>query len=66
MTIDFRSLRRRISDPSQRYLRVLEQHIVTPEQSFWFQHVKSRRETVGKKASSGMVQIDTFHERQPG
>ena len=65
-TIDFRNLRRRISDPTQRYLRVLEEHILTPEQSFWFQHVKARRGSVGKKASSGVVQIDTFHERQPG
>lgn len=64
--IDFRNLRRRISDPSQRYLRVLEEHVLTPERSVWFQHVKLRRESIGKKASSGVVQIDTFHERQPG
>ncbi|KAL4400330.1 hypothetical protein ACI68E_003247 [Malassezia pachydermatis] len=66
MSLDLKQLRRRVTSPGNRYLRLLEDFIVYPNHSTWFQRARTRRETTGKKASASAQQLETFHERQTG
>ena len=66
MQLDFRQLRRRITQPQSRYMGVLQDRIIAPEQSRWFHAARARREAMGKKMSASVHQIDLFHERQSG
>lgn len=66
LEIDFRELRRRITDPQKRYMRVLQDRLMEPEQSTFFQAARRTREHVGRKASASAHQIECFDERQCG
>ena len=66
LELDFRALRRRITDPKHRYMRVLQDRLLDPERSPFFQEARRAREHMGKRASASAHQIDRFDEQQCG
>ena len=66
LELDFRALRRRITDPNHRYMRVLQDRLLDPERSPFFQEARRTREHMGKRASASAHQIDRFDEQQCG
>ena len=62
MSIDFRQLRRRITSPDARYLRILHDCIEHPDHSVWFRTAKAQRAAQGRK----VCDLNTFDERLCG
>lgn len=66
LVLDFKELRRRITNPRNRYMSILEDCILYPEQSSWFVTARSERAGAGKKAAMSAHQIDKFDDYQTG
>ncbi|WFD44178.1 hypothetical protein MPSI1_002844 [Malassezia psittaci] len=65
-SIDFRELRRRITDPKQRYMQTLQDRLLNPELSWFFREARREREQLGKKINAGAHQIHQIHNQQCG
>lgn len=66
LSLDFRELRRRITDPNERYMRILQDRLLEPEHSSFFQEARQIRERMGKKAHASAHQIEYFDQQQCG
>ncbi|WFD00323.1 hypothetical protein MYAM1_003071 [Malassezia yamatoensis] len=65
-SLDFRELRRRITDPKQRYMQTLQDRLLNPEPSWFFQEARREREQLGKKVNAGAHQIHQIYNQQCG
>ncbi|WFD04757.1 hypothetical protein MVES1_000081 [Malassezia vespertilionis] len=56
--VDFKALRRRITHPKKRYMRILEDCIICPEQSIYFQSAARQHAEKGKKVLASAHELD--------
>lgn len=66
MRLDFQQLRRRVTAPHRRYMRVLEDMVRQPSRSAFFHDACERHAAEGRKAGAGARQLESFHRRQTG
>lgn len=66
LQLNLAALRKRVSEPSGRYLRVLEDRVRDPESSEWFRCARDRRRALGKSASASKHSIESFDTHQAG
>lgn len=66
LALDFREVRRRVASPSSRYMRTMQDRVLSPTSSPFFHEARREREQIGPKTSSSAHEIETFVDRQCG